>query len=167
MLSHNSMASRESPKKHWVFTLNNPISNDDAGLWLLPYEYAVLGNEVGEECGTPHIQGYVVFKKKYRLAQLKAHSTQGGRCHWEPQSVYSTPLQASEYCKKQGRYKEFGELYADYEEFLVTCLFDGYHSDEFAEEEEDMMPHVKYCRTVDAMCDDVGSAPGVHIASLL
>lgn len=133
--------SRESPKKHWVFTLNNPSANDDAGLWLLPYEYAVLGNEVGES-GTPHIQGYVVFKKKYRLTQLKAHSPQGHRCHWEPQSQYSTPLQASEYCKKEGRFKEFGELYEEFDEFLVMCLFDGNHSDEFAEEEEEE-PQIK------------------------
>lgn len=125
---------RESPKKHWVFTLNNYLAGDEAGLWLLPYEYAVLGCEVGES-GTPHIQGYVIFKKKYRMSQLKG-TPQGARCHWEPQSVYSTPLQAAEYCKKEGRYKEFGELYEDYEEFQVMCLFDGYHSEEFAEEEE-------------------------------
>ena len=138
---------RESPKKHWVFTLNNPSIGDDGGMWLLPYEYVVLGNEVGEQ-GTPHIQGYVIFKKKYRLTQLKAHSTQGARCHWEPQSEYSTPLQASEYCKKEGRFKEFGEMYEEYEEFQVMCLFDGNHSDEFAEEEDDVVPSLPRTNSV-------------------
>lgn len=129
------MSSRESPKKHWVFTLNNYTSGDENGLWLPPYEYAVLGQEVGES-GTPHIQGYVVFKKKYRLNQLKTFSVQCGRCHWEPQSVYSTPAQAADYCMKDGNFKEFGELYVEYPEFLNIEMYDGNHSDEFAEEEE-------------------------------
>lgn len=126
---------RESPKKHWVFTLNNYAEGDEAGSWLPPFEYAVIGEEVGET-GTPHLQGYVIFKKKYRLAQLK-NSTQGGRAHWEPQSQYSTPAQAAEYCMKQGKYKEFGIMYEDYEEFCVLELYCGNHSDEFAEEADD------------------------------
>lgn len=140
---------RDSPKKHWVFTLNNYTTGDEGGLWLPSYDYAVLGKEVGDS-GTPHIQGYVVFKKKYRLSQLKKHSPQAGRCHWEPQSVYSTPEQAADYCKKDGAYVEFGELYVDYPEFLCEELWCGYHSDEFAEEEDDdIVPslcRVKSCR---------------------
>lgn len=131
--------SRESPKKHWVFTLNNPGPDDQGGLWLLPYDYAVLGLEVGES-GTPHIQGYVIFKTKYRLNQLKVHSPQGQRCHWEPQSVYSTPSQAAEYCMKEGAFKEFGELYVDAPELITAELYDGYHSDEFAEEMDVVQP---------------------------
>lgn len=126
---------RESPKKHWVFTLNNPGPDDQGGLWLLPYDYAVLGFETGAS-GTPHIQGYVIFKKKYRLNQLKTHSPQGQRAHWEPQSQYSTPAQAAEYCMKDGDFKEFGELYVDAPELITLELYDGEHSDEFAEEEE-------------------------------
>lgn len=130
---------RESPKKHWVFTLNNPGPDDQGGLWLLPYDYAVLGFEVGES-GTPHIQGYVIFKNKYRLNQLKVYSPQGQRCHWEPQSLYSTPAQAAEYCMKDGDFKEFGELYVDAPELITLELYDGNHSDEFAEEEEVAQP---------------------------
>lgn len=133
---------REAPKKHWVFTLNNYVPGDETGSWLLPFEYAVLGQEVGES-GTPHIQGYVIFKKKYRLNQLKSHSSQGNRCHWEPQSVYSTPAQAADYCMKEGNFKEFGELYVEYPDFLNMELYDGYHSDEFAEEEEVPLKRMK------------------------
>lgn len=131
---------RESPKKHWVFTLNNPSADDQGSLWLPPYDYAVLGLERCPTTGTPHIQGYVIFKKKYRLTQLKKYSPQGQRAHWEPQSVYSTPAQASDYCKKEGDFKEFGELYVDVEEYMDWCLFEGNHSDEFAEEEDDTPP---------------------------
>lgn len=133
------IVARESPKKHWVFTLNNPGPDDQGGLWLLPYDYAVLGLEIGES-GTPHIQGYVIFKNKYRLNQLKVHSPQGQRCHWEPQSQYSTPVQAAEYCMKDGEFKEFGELYVDAPELLTVELYDGNHSDEFAEEMDVTQP---------------------------
>ncbi len=37
---------------------------------------------------------------------------------------------------KGGDFKEFGELYVGCEEFIDMLLFDGNHSDEFAEEED-------------------------------
>jgi len=38
---------------------------------------------------------------------------------------------------KEGKFKEFGELYVGVEEFLDYCLYEGNHSDEFAEEDDD------------------------------
>ena len=152
-------ATRQAPRKHWVFTVNNPSPQDQAGLWLPPYEYAVLGLEVGES-GTHHIQGYVIFKTKLRMTQIKKHSPTAGRAHWEQQSVYSTPAQASDYCKKDGDFKEFGELYVEYPEYACLELWDGEHSDEFADELE-TPPH----KRANIMCDDVlSAAPGEHIA---
>lgn len=154
----SSATTRQAPRKHWVFTVNNPSPTDQGGLWLPPYEYAVLGLEVGE-CGTPHIQGYVVFKSKLRLTQIKKHSVTAGRAHWEQQSVYSTPNQAADYCKKDGEFKEFGELYVEYPVFGNLELWDGEHSDEFADEMEDP-PH----KRANILCDDVlSSAPSMHI----
>jgi len=147
--SDSTTVTRQSPKKHWVFTVNNPSLGDQGGLWLPPYEYAVLGNEIAES-GTPHIQGYVVFKQKLRLTQIKKHSVTAGRAHWEPQSVYSTPVQAADYCKKDGDFKEFGELYVEYPDYAVIELWDGEHSDEFADEADDP-PH----KRMNIMCDDV------------
>lgn len=58
-----------SPAKSWCFTLNNwteseyssivPILRSKCDKW-------VLGKEIGEECGTPHIQGFLRFKTKAR-----------------------------------------------------------------------------------------------------
>lgn len=97
------MASEPVPNaKHWVFTLNNPLEeeviNDDLCL------YKVIGEEVGEE-GTPHQQGYVCFKNKKRLTAVKKLLT---RAHWE--IVRGTPQEASDYCKKDGKFSEFGTL---------------------------------------------------------
>ena len=52
---------------------------------------------------------------------------------------------------KDGNFKEFGELYVEYPEFLNLELYDGCHSDEFAEEEEDTTP-LKRLKSVAHQC---------------
>ena len=62
-----------SPSVHWVFTWNNYpenwfeilSSNDDS---ISGYVY---GKEIGEECGTPHLNCYVRFHKKTRPSSLE------------------------------------------------------------------------------------------------
>lgn len=93
-----------------MFTLNNYKDGEERGAWLPDSEYWVIGKEVGTE-GTPHLQGYVVFLDRYRLTQIQKHDPVCKRCHWEPQSAHSTPLQASDYCKKDGNFLEHGEWY--------------------------------------------------------
>lgn len=97
-----------SVAKHWCFTVNNPTPEDKAGLATAWEEgklaYLVAGNEVGDQ-GTPHIQGYVVLAKKTRLAGVKKLFP---RSHVE--LARGTPKQASEYCKKDGDFQEWGEL---------------------------------------------------------
>lgn len=66
----------------------------------------MIGKEQGEE-GTPHLQGYIVFKNKKRFSTVKQFV--GARAHVEPKSKRSTPTEASDYCKKDGDYQEFGE----------------------------------------------------------
>jgi len=93
--------------KHWVFTLNNwTAADEDKLIALAPFvDYLVFGYEVGES-GTPHLQGYVVFKTVKRLANVKAEV--GARAHCEGKRGSSEA--ASTYCKKDGLYKEFGVL---------------------------------------------------------
>ena len=66
----------------------------------------VVGKEVGES-NTPHLQGYVVFDKKKSFAFTKRLLP---TAHWEQKSRKSTPLQASDYCKKDGDFVELGTL---------------------------------------------------------
>ncbi len=98
--------------KHWCFTLNNYNTEELKALESLAttaavLQYLVIGKEVGEDNGTPHLQGYVVFKNKKRLTTVK--KLIGSRAHVEPKSKWSTPAEASNYCKKDGDYQEFGE----------------------------------------------------------
>jgi len=87
---------------NWCFTVNNYTLLDDQTLQDMPYKYLIYGREVGEE-GTPHLQGYVQYKKKLRLSALKKlHPT----AHWEP--AKGTQEQNKTYCSKEGDFQEFG-----------------------------------------------------------
>lgn len=88
--------------KRWCYTLNNPKQPIP---WNeLTQLYHVYGEEVGES-GTPHYQGFVVFKNSKRLSNLKELNSVA---HWEV--ARGSNKEASEYCKKDGLYHEFGEL---------------------------------------------------------
>jgi len=87
-----------SQSKRWCFTINNPTPEDYASLPLLEpiISYLVYSDEVGEE-GTPHIQGFVVFKTNHRLTAVKRHLP---RAHVE--AARSSSFVCAEYCKKDG-----------------------------------------------------------------
>ena len=86
--------------KNWCFTLNNPTEIE---IEQIEYEKQsflkwVFGNEIGEN-GTPHIQGYICFKYKKRLTEVKKIIV---RAHWEKRK--GTEEQAVQYCMKDSKY---------------------------------------------------------------
>lgn len=89
--------------KHWCFTINNYKPDE-----ILPkpsdYSYMVLGDEIAKS-GTPHYQGYVCFHKQLSFATVKKLLP---GAHLEV--MRSTPKQASDYCKKDGKFTEYGTL---------------------------------------------------------
>ncbi len=92
---------RTPMSKHWCFTINNPTPTD--AVWTQAMDYMIIGDEVGLS-GTPHYQGYVVFKKRKRITTVKAILP---NAHLE--IMEGTPQQASNYCKKDGAYREWGQ----------------------------------------------------------
>lgn len=79
----------------WCFTKNNPTSNE-----IEPHpkeSYIVWQLEEGEQ-KTPHLQGYIELSSQQRLSSLTK---------WLPGAHFSvrrgTPLQASDYCRKEPR----------------------------------------------------------------
>lgn len=87
------MPPQGSKAKHWCFTLNN-YTQGERVFDLAPYEYIVIGLEVGEK-GTPHFQGYLVLKERQRLSAVKKL--------WPRAHLFErlgTPERASDYCKK-------------------------------------------------------------------
>lgn len=66
--------------------------------------YCVVGEEVGES-GTPHLQGYTEMNasKKFDTVQNKLYGA-----HIEHRR--GTAVQAADYCKKDGKFVEWGEI---------------------------------------------------------
>ena len=100
--------------KRWCFTINNPTDEDK--WWEKPgmmdnIEYIIVQEERGEEEGTRHYQGFVIFKSKKRLSWIKNNCNARG--HFEV--TRGTNQEASDYCKKDETYTgglrfEHGEL---------------------------------------------------------
>jgi hypothetical protein len=100
------MPSRQA--KHWCWTLNNFTEDEFQALQALGQErpgikYLVFGKEKGET-GTPHLQGFISFEKKTTFKTAKLVISE--RAHLEP--AKGSPAQASDYCKKDGEFEEFG-----------------------------------------------------------
>jgi len=100
-----------SAAKNWCFTLNNYTETQRDVLENVyssgTISYIVFGLEVGEE-GTPHIQGFVQFKKKLRMNQVKQQLGVGGTVHLEV--MRGNAQQASDYCKKEGNFSTYGQI---------------------------------------------------------
>ena len=57
--------------RSWCFTINNYEESHLQAVKSVPCLRIVAGLEVGEEKGTPHIQGAIVFKKPMRMEAVK------------------------------------------------------------------------------------------------
>lgn len=82
--------------KFWIFTLNNPVlENDDPRMWN-GMVWCVFQKEQGVE-GTEHYQGYVILPRTHELKWCKKHLN--NRAHWEPR--HGSHDQAKAYCSKE------------------------------------------------------------------
>ena len=118
-----------SPSVRWCLTLNNYTKEEVSSIVLTVTEYckcAILSYETGEECDTPHIQGYIEFKEKRRPVGLFKNK----RIHWE--KAKGTKRQNEVYCEKQSNvFLRFGfpkpiklitELRPFQQEILDICM---------------------------------------------
>lgn len=96
--------------RSWCFTINNPTGDERHGLRnvarLSSCRYIVCGTETGES-GTPHVQGFVVWKSPRTLSAIKRMAC-FRRSHLE--RMRGSHRQASDYCKKDGDWWEEGDL---------------------------------------------------------
>lgn len=90
--------------RKWCFTLNNYNAEEEKEMQDFikeECEYGCFGYETGK-CGTDHLQGYIRFKNPRVMPKINK------RIHWEV--ARGTDQQASEYCKKDGDYFEWGTI---------------------------------------------------------
>ena len=104
--------------RKWCFTITNYTEEDEQNLLdeLTPDKvvYAIVGREKGES-GTPHLQGYVYFKRRLKMSTAKA--TLGKTARLEP--ARGTPEQNEQYCSKDGDILlRIGVLRTEYKEFF-------------------------------------------------
>ena len=96
--------------KHFVFTHNNYdaevlqryrdlLADDDK------FHYAVFGQEIAPTTGTRHLQGYVCFRTRTRIATVR-RLFRGAHV----EIARGTPIQCRDYCKKDGDFTEFGRF---------------------------------------------------------
>lgn len=96
-------SSRGSRARAWCLTLNNWTPAELETLQGVDCKYLVIGKEVAPETGTPHLQGYIYFKNKKSLRQMK---TLNRRAHWA--IAKGTGAQNKLYCTKDGDFIEKG-----------------------------------------------------------
>lgn len=99
-------------ERAYVFTTNNYSEAHEEKLRNL-YEsgqatYILYGKEVGEEMGTPHLQGLIKFTNTKTLSAACKALTGS---HVEPKR--GTYAEAIAYCKKEGEIVEYGEAPLD------------------------------------------------------
>lgn len=90
--------------KNYCYTFNNYTEEDYENILLIPCVYHIVAREIGEKEGTPHLQGFIIFKSQ-RYFNSVCKLLKG--CHVE--KCRGSPLQNIEYCKKQGNFYEIGE----------------------------------------------------------
>lgn len=103
VLGADSVMSGSPRAKHWCFTLNNYTDADVDRILSLENEvvYIVIGREVSST-GTPHLQGFVSWRGRYRLNQCVSKIP---RAHFTVTRLIGASI---EYCKKDGDYEERG-----------------------------------------------------------
>lgn len=113
----------QSRGKRWVFTLNNYTDDEEEAIKALDVEYLVYGREVGAQ-GTPHLQGFILFRDRKRLGQVRELVSPRG--HYE--LARGDNQQNRTYCTKDGDFFELGECPAssqgkrsDLTEFIAHC----------------------------------------------
>lgn len=105
-----------SPAKNWCFTLNNwnEIQYEEIFKNIRKYcEYSIVAKEIGEQ-GTPHLQGFCIFKIKCRPINKIGIK----EIHWE--KCRGNKLDNQIYCKKDGDYKEYPEPFKK----IIDNLYD-------------------------------------------
>lgn len=81
--------------RRWTWTLNNYTEEEMAALATMDCTYTIYQKETCPSTGTPHLQGYTIFKVNKRLSAVKKINA---RIHWEV-SKYDSAHNIA-YCSK-------------------------------------------------------------------
>lgn len=91
--------------RKYCFTVNNYTEEDRASIlsWMKEAEYGIVAREVGDKCGTPHLQCFVIFKNaRHPLAVRKLP----GMARSAIYVCKGNTEQNVKYCRKGGDFEE-------------------------------------------------------------
>ena len=93
--------------KYFHFTINNWVVTDLITCLPPKFDYVVMGQEIAPETGTPHLQCYAIVSAQHQRATLvkKAFPNASNIAKQKPRGSIS---QSVAYCKKDGKFVEFG-----------------------------------------------------------
>lgn len=93
---------KDTYSRGWCFTINNYTAEDETRLAKIDCAYMIYGKEVGEKCGTPHLQGFVYFKNARGFNSMRKQI--GGHLS----VAKGNGDQNKSYCSKDGDFVERG-----------------------------------------------------------
>lgn len=97
-----------SKGKHWCITIFNYEEDGVPKFETMDLQYYVYGYEICPTTQRKHLQVYIVYKQDMRFNALKKIFGKNSRIFGK--SKWSTPKQASDYCKEDGNFIEGGIL---------------------------------------------------------
>lgn len=98
--------SERDRSRAWVFTLNNYTHEQQSLIELIDCKYLVFGHEVAPTTGTPHLQGFIMFKSQKDFSAVRKIFPAGTHIEKKIASDFVN----ERYCKKDGDYFEKGEI---------------------------------------------------------
>ncbi|AXH74653.1 MAG: putative viral replication protein [Cressdnaviricota sp.] len=93
--------------RNCIVVFNNYPKDFDYKVFEAKCSYYIIAKEVGPS-GTPHLQCYLEFKNQTRIKSIQKMFK--SKVHVEKRYEKSTAVQASEYCKKDGNFVEYGTI---------------------------------------------------------
>lgn len=154
------------PVLAYCATLNN-YTPEDVAILRTPnskLRYIIVGHEVGES-GTPHLQIYFQLEKQAKLTTIKNWGGPFARMHFE--AARGSPVQASDYCKKEGNFFELGERKENKPgarsdlDALHNAIRDGKTYDEICEEHFEAS--CKYSRFIKERIQALATEKELHL----
>lgn len=101
------MKTSDEPKtmRNNIFVLNNWTQEQWNSIKNLPYNYLIMGREICPTTGTPHIQGYIEWRRGQTFDYIRCKLFNS---HIEKRK--GTAHEAADYCKKTFNWEEWGTI---------------------------------------------------------
>lgn len=142
--------------RKWIFTLNNYIDTDIEKLKNNElFQYICFGKEIAPSTNTPHLQGFLITKKKITLNSLKKKLGLSNSIFLD--RMKSDEKSCIEYCKKEGNFYEEGIIDTPGKRNDIHNIYKliKENKTDYEIQEEDPLGYSKYYKAIDRMRSNI------------